>query len=44
MIAQRRTELDIESARDALDYCWLGESAAVLEYEDDDILGEEVGE
>lgn len=30
MIAQRRTILDIESAREALDICWLGEDAAVI--------------
>lgn len=44
MIAQRRAALDIESARDVLDYCWLGDGAAVMEFEYEDILDEEVGE
>ncbi len=30
MIAQQRTVLDIELAREALDICWLGDGAAVI--------------
>lgn len=34
MIAQRKTLLDIESAQEVLDMCWLGDGAAVIEPEE----------